>query len=282
MVYLNISVASSVVSWQSPPYDLMEHEVLLGTSQQVPFTCNSTYPTSISLVSLTSHPYPDQNSPALNDTTVIELSPDMSYPLILSDGTPVLYPPSSRLLSFHARRGLEGQQHKVHCLQSATLQVCGPNSRHLPGGGAFPSLLSFQLIFSQISRAYLGSLNWRRLWNMNSLVSPDPNLFIQDGQVIHLGVNYTVQTGDTLLNIAIKFRTTILNLMEVNPYIADMNALEVGYDLCIPGNPCLSTSVLYNLYNLTIVFSMHQQKLSSHSSNNRLMSHFSPDRHRLL
>mmetsp|Transcript_1978 Transcript_1978/g.5981 ORF Transcript_1978/g.5981 Transcript_1978/m.5981 type:complete len:86 (-) Transcript_1978:309-566(-) len=69
---------------------------------------------------------------------------------------------------------------------------------------------------------------------MNSFISPDPNLFIQDAQVIHLGVNYTVKTGDTLLNVAIKFRTTILNLMEVNPYIADMNALEVGYDLCIP------------------------------------------------
>jgi len=233
-VYLNISVASSVVSWQSPVNDTMEYEVLLGTSQQVQFTCNSNYPTSITLVSLTSHPYPEQNSPSLNDTSVIELHPDMNYPRILPDGTLDLYPPSSKMLAFYARRGLEGQT-LVACLKCTSAPIEASSTRCV----VFRVPLCKYVArtgdtFLAISRAYLGSLNWRRLWNMNSFISPDPNLFIQDAQVIHLGVNYTVKTGDTLLNVAIKFRTTILNLMEVNPYIADMNALEVGYDLCIP------------------------------------------------
>lgn len=48
---------------------------------------------------------------------------------------------------------------------------------------------------------------------------------------------YTIMAGDTLYGIAMKFGTTVLNLIFLNPFLQPYN-LVVGQVICVPGTTC--------------------------------------------
>ncbi len=47
---------------------------------------------------------------------------------------------------------------------------------------------------------------------------------------------YTVQRGDTLPRIAYRYRTTVDEIMVLNPIITDRSFLRIGWILRIPDN----------------------------------------------
>ena len=47
------------------------------------------------------------------------------------------------------------------------------------------------------------------------------------------GEFYTIKPGDTLSGIAIKFRTTVRNLMALNPQIKNENLIYAGHSIRI-------------------------------------------------
>lgn len=76
---------------------------------------------------------------------------------------------------------------------------------------------------------------------------------------------YTIKSGDTLYNLAIKYNTTVEAIMALNPGI-DPNNLQIGQVICIPGSvvpptpTCPSGSFAYTiksgdtLYKLAITY----------------------------
>jgi len=88
----------------------------------------------------------------------------------------------------------------------------------------------------QITRMYHQNNNWRRLWNINPSIVPDPQHVMAEGTVLDLGPIYRIQDGDSLANIAGRFDTTIRNLLEVNQFIIDEEMVKSGEELCI--TPC--------------------------------------------
>mmetsp|Transcript_14791 Transcript_14791/g.23034 ORF Transcript_14791/g.23034 Transcript_14791/m.23034 type:complete len:356 (-) Transcript_14791:650-1717(-) len=87
-----------------------------------------------------------------------------------------------------------------------------------------------------ITRMYHQNNNWRRLWNINPSIVPDPQHVMAEGTVLDLGPIYRIQDGDSLANIAGRFDTTIRNLLEVNQFIIDEEMVKSGEELCI--TPC--------------------------------------------
>ena len=72
----------------------------------------------------------------------------------------------------------------------------------------------------------------------------DPNN-LRIGQVICIptgipecpGIIYTIQAGDTLYNLAIRYNTTVSCILRFNPGL-DPNRLQIGQRICIPTGPC--------------------------------------------
>mmetsp|Transcript_14820 Transcript_14820/g.35167 ORF Transcript_14820/g.35167 Transcript_14820/m.35167 type:complete len:1205 (-) Transcript_14820:500-4114(-) len=97
-------------------------------------------------------------------------------------------------------------------------------------------------------------MNWLRLWAANGnedgddLTSTieDPGLLttglldgVQNGQVVNIGPVYKLQNGESLMQVAARFRTTVRSLLELNPDIADENTVQVGQELCLI--PCTTS-----------------------------------------
>lgn len=49
------------------------------------------------------------------------------------------------------------------------------------------------------------------------------------------GFTYSIQSGDTIYNLALRFHTTVNAILSVNPGI-NPNNLQIGQILCIPGS----------------------------------------------
>ncbi|EKX49525.1 hypothetical protein GUITHDRAFT_151397 [Guillardia theta CCMP2712] len=82
------------------------------------------------------------------------------------------------------------------------------------------------------------SSNWYLLWALNGNRMPDeikdPNQIpahAVDGLL--LGLTYSTQPHDNLLELAQRFRTTIKSLLLTNPEMTDKSVLSVGENLCI-------------------------------------------------
>jgi len=67
-----------------------------------------------------------------------------------------------------------------------------------------------------------------------ALIYPGQNLCIPVTQPCPGGFVYIVQPGDTLYNIAIRFRTTVAAIRRINPQIPSSNIIYAGQAICIP------------------------------------------------
>ena len=55
---------------------------------------------------------------------------------------------------------------------------------------------------SDISFLFLWLSNWRSIWNINSVLSPDPQSVMPGGNIVSLGPLYKVMPGDSIGSIA--------------------------------------------------------------------------------
>ena len=95
--------------------------------------------------------------------------------------------------------------------------------------------------------------NWLRLWAANgnddgdhdttTVVHPDDLKSSTKKQIINIGSIYTVEMGDNLADLAVKFQTTVKLILSLNPDVAPASDAEVhsytlqeGQPLCIV--PC--------------------------------------------
>jgi hypothetical protein len=108
-----------------------------------------------------------------------------------------------------------------------------------------------------ITKHFQIDTNWRRLWSLNSWNENDsslrtihnPDTMTSDNRrAVRVGIDYEVQAGDTLANVASHFGTTVKKLLDVNADYSltstegrtrDGNHLQVGDTLCIV--PCTDT-----------------------------------------
>mmetsp|Transcript_59658 Transcript_59658/g.122369 ORF Transcript_59658/g.122369 Transcript_59658/m.122369 type:complete len:1183 (+) Transcript_59658:230-3778(+) len=82
-----------------------------------------------------------------------------------------------------------------------------------------------------IARHYFLNVDWLRLYNSNPEVRDPDGLLV--GKQIQVGPLYTVQSGDTLLSIAAKTRTTVRSLMENNPQIPPDGMIMPDDSICV-------------------------------------------------
>lgn len=82
-----------------------------------------------------------------------------------------------------------------------------------------------------IARHYFLNVDWLRLYNSNPAVRDPDGLLTEE--VIQVGPLYTVQSGDTLLSIAAKTRTTVRSLMENNPALPPDGMIQPDDRICV-------------------------------------------------
>lgn len=71
-------------------------------------------------------------------------------------------------------------------------------------------------------------------YNMGTVaVKDEPKTEVKHDSVVNT-VSYTVKKGDTLGGIALKFSTTVDEIMALNPIIRNKNLLSIGWTLTIP------------------------------------------------
>ena len=59
---------------------------------------------------------------------------------------------------------------------------------------------------------------------------------VHNGQLLNIGPIYKFQTGDSLMAVAARFRTTIRSLLDLNPDILDPVTVLPGQEICFV--PC--------------------------------------------
>jgi hypothetical protein len=59
---------------------------------------------------------------------------------------------------------------------------------------------------------------------------------VHNGQLLNIGPVYKFQAGDSLMNIAGRFRTTVKSLLDLNPDILDPHTVQPGQEVCLV--PC--------------------------------------------
>lgn len=87
-----------------------------------------------------------------------------------------------------------------------------------------------------VTQRFLLDSNWRRLWNANAALVPDPDSPLPVNTTLSLGPQYEVQAGDTLATIAGRFSATVKGILLANPAAASLpsTSLPAGARLCIP------------------------------------------------
>mmetsp|Transcript_23151 Transcript_23151/g.55043 ORF Transcript_23151/g.55043 Transcript_23151/m.55043 type:complete len:1041 (-) Transcript_23151:237-3359(-) len=154
----------------------------------------------------------------------------------------------SRLV-YAARRGDEGRNDTVCFTATDTLGLTA-----LPA-----SCVTFQVrrcvycvkaggTLEALMRQLTLDFNWLRLWAANGNEDGDPDTVTaldpdvlpggQEGTVaINIGSIYTVERGDSLLDLAALFQTTVIQLLEVNPDLERISSpslpLPPGQEMCV-------------------------------------------------
>ena len=82
---------------------------------------------------------------------------------------------------------------------------------------------------NQIASAILA--DWKLLWSLN-LALKDPAM-LQEGALLNTSILYSVQTGDTLASLAVRFKTSIKTLLALNPDISNSAQVAAGAKICI-------------------------------------------------
>merc|ERR1711998_310769 len=97
-------------------------------------------------------------------------------------------------------------------------------------------------------KEYSIDMNWLRLWAANgnddgdelTNTVEDPGVLatglldgVENGQLLNIGPVYKLQTGESLVAVAARFRTTVKSLLDLNPDITDVATLQPGQDLCL-------------------------------------------------
>jgi len=59
---------------------------------------------------------------------------------------------------------------------------------------------------------------------------------VDNGQLLNIGPIYKFQTGDSLMGVAGRFRTTVKSLLDLNPDILDPAKVATGQEICMV--PC--------------------------------------------
>jgi peptidoglycan DL-endopeptidase LytF len=127
-------------------------------------------------------------------------------------------------------------------------KICIPGSQPGPGPGPGPSCPSgsFSYTIKSGDTLYKLAIEYNTTVEAIMRINPgiDPNN-LQIGQKICIpgpqpgtcpsgSFQYTIKSGDTLYNLAIKYNTTVEAIMRINPGI-DPNNLQIGQKICIPG-----------------------------------------------
>jgi len=105
-----------------------------------------------------------------------------------------------------------------------------------------------------ITKHYHIDTHWLRLWNTNgnddrldkknldtdpdiTTTIHDPDNILHENDVINVGPTYKVQVGDTLVQLADRFHTTVKKIMSVNPDVGASgdsdDKIQSGQELCI-------------------------------------------------
>uniref|UniRef100_A0A7S0WBU6 LysM domain-containing protein n=1 Tax=Hemiselmis tepida TaxID=464990 RepID=A0A7S0WBU6_9CRYP len=97
-------------------------------------------------------------------------------------------------------------------------------------------------------KEYSVDMNWLRLWAANGNDDGDPlTMQVEDpgvlstglldgvanGQLLNIGPIYRLLPGETLHQVAARFRTTVKSLLDLNPDIQSAELVRVGQDLCM-------------------------------------------------
>jgi spore germination protein YaaH len=101
-----------------------------------------------------------------------------------------------------------------------------------------------------VNKRFRLNTNWMQLWNLNGADDHDPaTTAITDPDaiqgkaydddldlhqnIINVGPVYTSQAGDSLINVAARFHTTVKSIIDVNPDVSESNDILPGQDLCL-------------------------------------------------
>jgi len=112
--------------------------------------------------------------------------------------------------------------------------------------------------------------HWTQIYSANPAITSNPDALVV-GQLVRLGLQYTLQEGDTLISIALKFGVSVNQLYVWNQHLAPLpdlggpgdkaylsRDLQVDTDLCVLPKTCLNSfGGRQPVYNLDEISTMH-------------------------
>jgi len=197
---------------------------------------------------------------AFADLYPVDIVASPSTPLL--DGMLLLLPSSlssstQAVLQWSPPKGSEGSTRRVCMVLRARGYGGGaygdPRTIHRDGEGERCLVIHVQrckycmptgeTLLTQM-RLFLPGMNWLRIWAVNSNDDGDPRtptiedpfFVISDGNltVLNVGVIYRTKQQETLLDVAARFHSNLVTLLELNPDFDSSNfSLPTGQEVCV-------------------------------------------------
>jgi len=219
---IRIAVAAGALAWQQPMAAESHHSIIVGQTKSADLICVSNYPLDIVVAK-------DSKLPAAMSLHVTNtprmLNADFSFAPLL---------PLHATVAYVAKPGTEGTSASACFTCHSPLVPISENRCVTFKIEACKYVTKPSDSLYSLTRMFHSSNNWRRLLNLNPMLTPDPKALMGDGQVVLTGSVYTILAGDSLSAIGGRLSTTVKGLLELNPSLhSEAAVLQVGQQLCV-------------------------------------------------